>query len=857
MKKIKLLLMGLLALTWHSASLAEFCPADVANLQPGHWCSVPGSDLDQLDPCPDNECTYSGDAGFKHLMNGWSGGAYDTINNRLLINGGGHKGYIGNDTYAFDVDTLQWTQINPPAEVLPSDGETVCHPSPGYDLEQTGLNEDGSPRSRHTRSNIAYSPINNSLYLLGAAGTSPCGQTGDNFVHYINVTGAPVWSRADDITFVGKNRGAAATDADGNIWVHKNAKGGFGKLDVATGQWTAYASQGGMQLEGSAAIDTTRNNFLVMASRYGDHDAYVWDLDASTSTPPTDVRSSMSAFHDQRPGLTYDSATDQYVLWKGGSNVYTIDPETFQDAAVSAAPTNTVTPTAPNPQGTYGRFRYVPTKNVFILVNATNENVYFYKLSAGAGSPAPSINFSANPTTIDEGQSSTLTWTVSNADTCTATGGWSGNKNAAGGTQSTGALNATTTFTLSCTGAGGTRSDAATVTVNDPNPPPTVTLSADDNSITQGDDVVLTYTISDADSCNASSNPANPDFSGSITPQDGSQTVTNLQNDITFTLFCSNANGNTTRTAAVTVSEPLSYALYNDDDGTFGSGEVLLSNAGDLSGQIYVHVLPETDIVSVRYSVDGSNVGSTEGAAPYVLDGDDGYDSNLMIDGSHTITALVQTSSDTLTLTENVIINNSGGTIDPPPTLSVALSPTSIEEGQSATLSWDSTNATSCEGLSGITGPLASVDGNQTVSPNSTTIYEIRCTGNGGMVTDSATLTVTPPPNTDNDNDGVSNDDEAINGTDPNDPDTDNDGLDDGEEITYNTDPLDPDSDNDGSTDGAEVTAGSDPNDGNDTPNTVPPTTDEEDGGGVVGLWMWSLLTNLCWLKRRTVLATY
>jgi hypothetical protein len=46
------------------------------------------------------------------------------------------------------------------------------------------------------------------------------------------------------------------------------------------------------------------------------------------------------------------------------------------------APTNTITPTAPNQNGTYGRFRYVPSKNVFIVVNSVDENVYFYKFTS-------------------------------------------------------------------------------------------------------------------------------------------------------------------------------------------------------------------------------------------------------------------------------------------------------------------------------------------------------------------------------------------------------------------------------------------------------------------------------------------
>jgi hypothetical protein len=57
-----------------------------------------------------------------------------------------------------------------------------------------------------------------------------------------------------------------------------------------------------------------------------------------------------------------------------------------------------------------------------------------------------------------------LTWVSTNATACTASGGWTGSL-ATSGTKSTGALSASTTYTLSCTGAGGSATQSATVTV--------------------------------------------------------------------------------------------------------------------------------------------------------------------------------------------------------------------------------------------------------------------------------------------------------------------------------------------------------------------------------------------------------
>jgi hypothetical protein len=73
----------------------------------------------------------------------------------------------------------------------------------------------------------------------------------------------------------------------------------------------------------------------------------------------------------------------------------------------------------------------------------------------GTTTPKPTITFSASPTTVNVGGVSTLSWNSTNATSCTASGAWSGSKPTSG-SQSTGALRAATTYSLSCTGNGGT-----------------------------------------------------------------------------------------------------------------------------------------------------------------------------------------------------------------------------------------------------------------------------------------------------------------------------------------------------------------------------------------------------------------
>ena len=64
------------------------------------------------------------------------------------------------------------------------------------------------------------------------------------------------------------------------------------------------------------------------------------------------------------------------------------------------------------------------------------------------GAPAPTATLSASPTTVDAGGVTTLTWSSSNAESCTASGGgWSGTLPGSG-SEVVGPLDQGTTFSL-------------------------------------------------------------------------------------------------------------------------------------------------------------------------------------------------------------------------------------------------------------------------------------------------------------------------------------------------------------------------------------------------------------------------
>lgn len=76
----------------------------------------------------------------------------------------------------------------------------------------------------------------------------------------------------------------------------------------------------------------------------------------------------------------------------------------------------------------------------------------------------PALSFTADNTTVSSGSSVTLSWSASNADSCTASGAWSGDK-IVSGSEMTSSLTTDSTFQLSCSGSGGTVARTVTVVV--------------------------------------------------------------------------------------------------------------------------------------------------------------------------------------------------------------------------------------------------------------------------------------------------------------------------------------------------------------------------------------------------------
>ena len=87
-----------------------------------------------------------------------------------------------------------------------------------------------------------------------------------------------------------------------------------------------------------------------------------------------------------------------------------------------------------------------------------------YAISVAPTPAAPTLNLTSSSPTVSSGTAATLSWTSTNATTCSASGGWSGTKPTSGPATS-GLLTSDTTFTLACTGPGGSITQSVVVKI--------------------------------------------------------------------------------------------------------------------------------------------------------------------------------------------------------------------------------------------------------------------------------------------------------------------------------------------------------------------------------------------------------
>ena len=165
------------------------------------------------------------------------------------------------------------------------------------------------------------------------------------------------------------------------------------------------------------------------------------------------------------------------------------------------------------------------------------------------------------------------------------------------------------------------------------------------------------------------------------------------------------------------------------------------ATVSDTSVMVSATASDNVGVVGVQFKLDGVNLANEDIVSPYTIT----WDTTTATNASHVLTATARDAAGNQTTSSAVAVTVSN--VSPAPTVTLSATPTSITSGSASTLTWSSTNATSCTASGGWTGAKA-ISGTQSVSPTVTTTYTLACTGTGGTATQSVTVTVTAAPDT-------------------------------------------------------------------------------------------------------------
>jgi hypothetical protein len=317
----------------------------------------------------------------------------------------------------------------------------------------------------------------------------------------------------------------------------------------------------------------------------------------------------------------------------------------------------------------------------------------------------------ASPTTIQQGQYSTLTWTTDEAEDVYLNGvrvDRSGSKNVY--------PTATTTYTLVAVHDDHRATSSVTVTVSggtSSDDEVRAQLTASPTTIQPGQYSTLTWDTHDADDVYLNGVPVDKDGSKNVYPS-----VTT-----TYTLVAVDGDHRATASVTVTVSgtapapDPMPTATF------------AVTPTSIQAGQSCTLTWDTTNATSVTLNGNAVSLDGTLTRTPTA---------------TTTYTLVATNAAGSITKTATVTVTAAPPTV-PLPTASLSANPTTITAGQSSTLTWNTTDATSVT----MNGSPVAASGTQSYSPTTTTTYTLVATNSTGSVTRQVTVTVNavqPPP---------------------------------------------------------------------------------------------------------------
>ena len=345
------------------------------NLPTNRWIEIADTQLisDAPDPAP------PGTGGVKSTVDGYSGAAFDTKRESLLIWGGGNSLYAGNEIYAFSVPQLKFSRLWGPSPVGAMQGD----PKQGWETYN-----DGNPGARATYGGLAYAANADAFFSVSGALYPTGGASAHAWQFALQ---AKQWT--GPIAGVNPAYGTIAEydPVSGHVFSASHHSV-VQEYDPLTRRFVASHPGGPFSYVSSSTVIPKRRIMLVLgagklASFNFDTKKYqVLSVSGETRVVKPLVLGPYDFYY---AGFVYAEDLDLLLVWDNNGSLFSIDPNTWRIQKLNI----TGVPPGKPVNGMAGRMRYVPSKSLLVLVTNARRNVYAVKL----GRPLPLAAVSAPP----------------------------------------------------------------------------------------------------------------------------------------------------------------------------------------------------------------------------------------------------------------------------------------------------------------------------------------------------------------------------------------------------------------------------------------------------------------------------
>jgi len=349
-----------------------------------------------------------------NVIRSWSGAIADTTHNRMLLWGGGHDNYYGNEIYSLNLNANPVTLTRAKDPTVPTNyvNKSNC-------VDAIPPSSPNAPNSRESYEGMAFIPSSDVMMIVDGAlaclqgngtistWTIPLASL-SNSTNWVNetptVTGptpatAP-GSAYGNIAAYDPNSGLVFVADSSAIYTYNYSTNTYNKITATDGFLTDIYLSG--------AIDPTRKLFVTVGACDGGtcpagHGVFVADISNPTTTTQQDwtansmaqpvceefLSGGVNPINAANPGFTFDSVADDFVGWPNqGNSVYIITPDVANQrldctkSTFTGGPPNSAQTVAGanTSNGTFGRFQYFPGPDVFVLINDWDIPAYILRL---------------------------------------------------------------------------------------------------------------------------------------------------------------------------------------------------------------------------------------------------------------------------------------------------------------------------------------------------------------------------------------------------------------------------------------------------------------------------------------------